>query len=234
MANLRTILFYVAGLVALIGLVLVMTQQMEADITPLPAATRPPPATLENDPLAAPIDCRPTPGSLAQSHFPNTPVTNDLAPPDLPGQRMVISGTVYASDCRTSLANAVVEVWHTDTTGEYDRTEPYTLRGLILTDAAGKYHFSSIKPGAYSGGDNMRRPAHIHYQVSYDQGRPFATQLFFAGDPHLSGMSVNPAVLTSLTKQTGAEGPVLVGTFDIILPVEPPAAIPNIINDEDL
>ncbi|MGH3050936.1 MAG: protocatechuate 3,4-dioxygenase subunit beta, partial [Gaiellaceae bacterium] len=58
--------------------------------------------------------------------------------------------------------------------------------GRCLTDADGRYRFTTVKPGAYPWGNhpNAWRPAHIHFSVF---GRMFTqrlvTQMYFPGDP---------------------------------------------------
>jgi protocatechuate 3,4-dioxygenase, beta subunit len=48
---------------------------------------------------------------------------------------------------------------------------------------AGRFGFKTIKPAAYPAGPNTMRPAHIHFQVSGQQGR-LVTQMYFEGDPY--------------------------------------------------
>ena len=58
--------------------------------------------------------------------------------------------------------------------------------GRAVTDAEGRYHFVTIKPGAYPWGNhhNAWRPQHIHFSL---YGRAFpqrlVTQMYFPGDP---------------------------------------------------
>ena len=55
-----------------------------------------------------------------------------------------------------------------------------------MTDAEGRYSFTTIKPGPYPWGNhaNAWRPAHIHFSLL---GRSFeqrlVTQMYFPGDP---------------------------------------------------
>lgn len=182
---------------------------------------------------AAQTGCQTTPGGRAYGYLPGAPLTTTLAPPDLPGQRLVISGTVYASDCITPLPNVLVEVWHTDSTGRYDRSEPFILRAQMYTNSNGRHEFTTTRPGHYQSGD-ITRPAHIHYRVSQQGSEPLATRLLFADDPHLTGISENSRLVTSLSERTKPGGPIFYGTFDLILPAVPPAPTPEILTDEDL
>jgi len=218
MENLKTTLFYLVGVAGLVVITVLLTGQIEADIRPLATAT--PPATATP---AQKADCNPTPGGLALGYLPGAPLTTTLAPPGTPGKQLIISGKVYASDCVTPLSNALVQVWHADAEGRYDRSEPYTLRGQMRTNAQGEYQFTTIKPGSYDTRTGVR-PAHIHFWVSFGESDPLATRLLFAGDPQLEAATdVTPELVTQLVPESRPAEPVWRGQFDIVLPVAPPA-----------
>jgi protocatechuate 3,4-dioxygenase beta subunit len=76
------------------------------------------------------------------------------------------------------VANAVVEVWHCDVTGNYSEYgqgvgQTY-LRGLQATDGSGAVTFSTIYPGWYAG-----RATHIHMEVFVNGTSVKTTQLAF-------------------------------------------------------
>ncbi|NEP83692.1 MAG: dioxygenase, partial [Okeania sp. SIO3B3] len=71
----------------------------------------------------------PTPRGITYGYRADAPFTTVLAPPKMPGTRLTITGTVFAADCETPLPNALVEVWHADTSGSYDFSEAWLLRG---------------------------------------------------------------------------------------------------------
>jgi len=112
------------------------------------------------------------------------------------GERIVLSGRVVDGDGRP-LPDTLIEIWQANAAGRYahatDR-HPAPLDpnfdggGRCLTDAEGRYRFTTIKPGAYPWGNhhNAWRPAHIHFSLF---GRAFAhrlvTQMYFPGDPLL-------------------------------------------------
>ena len=227
--RIKTVLFYLIVLTGLVIASVLFASPGEVKFSELPTFTPLPTAT-PTSALATPTGdaetgCVPTPGGPANGYLPDIPFSVELAPPDLKGERMVISGTVYAADCLTPLPGALVEVWQADAAGQYDRTAPYILRGKMRADANGRYEFSTIKPGPYQAGERTG-PAHIHYQITYQDHSPFATRLLFKGDPYLSAAMADSPLVIPLTKDKGPAGPILRGVFDLILPIAPPTPTP--------
>jgi protocatechuate 3,4-dioxygenase beta subunit len=125
------------------------------------------------------------------------PSDHDLTtqhPGDPIGQRIVVFGQVRDSDGR-AVPDTLVEVWQANASGRYAHARDnwpapldpnFTGGGRVLTDAAGNYSFTTIKPGAYPWGNhpNAWRPAHIHFSLF---GRAFTqrlvTQMYFPDDP---------------------------------------------------
>jgi catechol 1,2-dioxygenase len=183
-------------------------------------------------PTSTPPDCRPTSGGEAQGTMPassGVPSFVKLGPgPDItakeaaaeaPARRgtpLFISGTVYAADCRTPLAGALIEAWQTDARGLYGPDQGDSdprccyVQGTVKTDAGGRYEIQTIRPAHYRG-EGSPPPAHIHLNVRYgDAG--VLTEILFAGDPYLpAGESL--AEVIRLRK----DGSRLVGRFDIVL-----------------
>lgn len=110
------------------------------------------------------------------------------------GQRIIVHGRVLDSDGR-AVPNTLVEVWQANAAGRYRHTGdnwPAPLDphfdgvGRVLTDTAGNYSFTTVRPGAYPWGNhhNAWRPAHIHFSLL---GRAFTqrlvTQMYFPDDP---------------------------------------------------
>ena len=105
---------------------------------------------------------------------------------NLAGVPIMISGHVYEGlDNTNPVANAKIEIWHTDATGNYHpngngpstnyQPEDIALRGFVKTDAIGAYKFITIYPGEYTG-----RTRHIHIKVT-PTGKPtLTTQLILA------------------------------------------------------
>jgi protocatechuate 3,4-dioxygenase, beta subunit len=110
------------------------------------------------------------------------------------GQRIVVSGRVLDVDGRP-VPHTLVEVWQANAAGRYRHVvdnwpaplDPsFSGTGRTLTDAEGRYSFTTIKPGAYpwKNHSNAWRPAHIHFSLF---GRAFpqrlVTQMYFPDDP---------------------------------------------------
>lgn len=110
------------------------------------------------------------------------------------GERIIVHGRVLDENGR-GVPNTLIEVWQANASGRYRHRKDSYLGALdpnfggcgrVLTDAEGRYHFRTIKPGAYPWRNwvNNWRPAHIHFSVF---GTAFCqrliTQMYFEGDP---------------------------------------------------
>ena len=110
------------------------------------------------------------------------------------GQRILVQGQVRDSDGRP-VPHTLVEVWQANAAGRYRHLgdqwpaplDPgFSGVGRTVTDADGRYRFTTIRPGAYPWGNhhNAWRPAHIHFSLF---GRAFTqrlvTQMYFPDDP---------------------------------------------------
>ena len=109
----------------------------------------------------------------------------NIAGPHEPGQPIQVSGVIYREHDHKPAVGAVLFVFQTDASGRYNpEVSGYRgevnprLRGWMKTGSDGRYEFSSIKPGQYSG------PIHIHAHL-YAAGRPewFIREFLFADDP---------------------------------------------------
>jgi len=112
------------------------------------------------------------------------------------GQRIIVSGQVLDEDSRP-ITGALIEIWQANAGGRYHHAKDshaapldpcFTGAGRTITDANGRYQFTTIKPGAYPwrNHENGWRPAHIHFSLF---GPSFltrlVTQMYFPGDPLL-------------------------------------------------
>jgi len=114
---------------------------------------------------------------------------------DLPGEPIMISGFVYdGPGTSTPVSGAKIEIWHADTSGNYrpnsnGSATQYSaselgLRGYVLTDANGRYEFTSIYPGYYPG-----RTRHIHVRATAEGIGGVITQIIV---PPKSGDGTTP------------------------------------------
>lgn len=170
--------------------------------------------------------CAPTQADLEGPFYvPGAPSRIAIAPPEEPGDRLIVRGRVLGPDCATPLAGAVLDVWQADARGSYHGpAEQYRLRGRLQTDPGGRYEVFTIKPGAYRIGDRFR-PAHIHMIVTRRPYAPLTTQLYFEGDPYLAPNDACGAACKSddfgriigLRKEEKMGGEFWAGMFDIVL-----------------
>lgn len=113
------------------------------------------------------------------------------------GERIIVAGRLVDESGR-AVPNALIEVWQANAAGRYVHSQDqheapldpnFLGTGRALTDSAGRYRFTTIRPGAYPWRNhpNAWRPAHIHFSVF---GTAFiqrlVTQMYFPGDPLLA------------------------------------------------
>lgn len=108
-----------------------------------------------------------------------------LSKTEVPGEPMIISGTIYQSDGTTPVANAEVYVYQTDANGYYgpDGNSDPLINGTMTTDSQGRFQFQAVRPGAYPQGGV---PAHVHVHITAPGERKRITEFHFKGDPYLS------------------------------------------------
>ncbi len=161
------------------------------------------------------------------------PFRSRLVGPDEPGDRLVLTGTVLSSDCRTPLPGALIEIWQANNAGLYDTSKPgnfteatsFHLRGMLYTNENGQYEIETIVPGRYPVPPNLpgfekyaglMRPAHIHFRVIESLHIPLTAQLYFKGDPFIAKdpwAGNKPSLAIDLTQ----DGHLRRGVFDIAL-----------------
>lgn len=153
-----------------------------------------------------------------------------ISPIDEPGEKLVISGTVFHPDGMSPAEGVTVYVYHTNIEGKYPKRGDEKgngkyhgyLRGWMKTDSLGRYEFETIRPAPYHshGGE----PAHIHYTIQgEDYPEYWLNSLWFADDPrvteeHLKNEERNGGFsnVTSLVKDANG---VMRGERNIILEI---------------
>lgn len=127
------------------------------------------------------------------------------------GDAIVITGQVLrAADCTTPVEGAFIDIWHCDHSGEYDM-KGFKCRGVVRTDAKGKYRFETIYPPSYGS-----RPRHIHLKIRAQGFKELTTQIYFKGDPFIKNdfaSNAEDARVISLDET----GNTRIGTFPIYI-----------------
>jgi protocatechuate 3,4-dioxygenase beta subunit len=110
------------------------------------------------------------------------------------GERIIVKGQIR-DEAGRPVPHSLMEIWQTNAAGRYHHERDqhrapidpnFTGVGRCVSDAEGRYEFTTIKPGAYPWRNhpNAWRPAHIHLSLF---GPSFlsrlVTQLYFPGDP---------------------------------------------------
>jgi len=163
--------------------------------TDVPAAE----ATLPPTPACGDDDDDPTPEQTEGPFFtPNSPERISLLEEGMAGTRMVLTGTILATNCQP-VAGALVDFWHADDAGVYDNAG-YRLRGHQFADDQGHYTLETIMPGLYPG-----RTRHFHVKVQAPNQPILTTQLYFPGEAQNESDGIfSPELLMEV--QDAAEG----------------------------
>ena len=139
---------------------------------------------------------------------PNSPERASLLEAGMAGRRLVVTGTVVATDCRP-VRRALLDFWQADDAGAYDN-QGYRLRGHQFSDARGAWRLETIVPGLYTG-----RTRHIHVKVQAPDGPVLTTQLYFPGEPEnqRDGIFSSELLLADVRDAGGARR----GSFTFVL-----------------
>jgi protocatechuate 3,4-dioxygenase beta subunit len=167
--------------------------------------------------LAATPSCAdkgaPTPSQTAGPFYkPRSPLRVSLLEPGMGGTRIVLTGSVLATNCRP-IAGALLDFWQADDRGGYDNVG-FRLRGHQFADEQGRYRLETVVPGLYTG-----RTRHFHVRVQAPNQPALTTQLYFPGEPGNQGDFIfRPELVMAVRDETGAK----VGAFDFVLAVPAP------------
>jgi protocatechuate 3,4-dioxygenase beta subunit len=144
---------------------------------------------------------------------------------DRVGERLMVSGVVKDLDGEP-VAGATVETWQANAQGFYENQQPdlqpeFNLRGVFVTDAAGRFHYETVRPAGYGvpedgpvgqllgrAGLPLRRPAHIHFMISKDGFDTITTHIYRRGDPDLGSdalFGVKAELVADFHRLPGAE-----------------------------
>ena len=133
--------------------------------------------------------------------------------PDEPGTPLIASGRVLDGHGQP-LAGAELSIYHASNDGIYsgfdDNSQPrFNLRARQITDAEGRYSFTTITPVPYTNdaitgfaqaaaalGRTLYRPAHIHYEIHNhpDLLTAYRGETYFTGDPAIPHDFVGPKI----------------------------------------
>lgn len=163
--------------------------------------------------LAPTPDCghfpSPTPRQTAGPFFlRDSPERSDFSG-DGSGAAMFIGGFVVNTAC-APVTDAVVELWHADADGDYDR-RGYRFRGHVRTGQNGVYGFQTIRPGRYGS-----RTPHYHLKVFVEGQRVLTTQLYF---PDARANTRDGLYDPALLLKMGGAGDEASARFDLIVRV---------------
>jgi protocatechuate 3,4-dioxygenase beta subunit len=146
------------------------------------------PALVTTFVLGVALDARVDPVFLrhwndAQKQRPSTVTSSGrIAPAAEPGTPFIIHGEVLDVEGKPA-PGIEIFAYHTDNTGLYAKpgsNDPWRLKGWAVTDAQGRFEFTTIRPAAYPGRDI---PAHVHLSlITRCCGRQFA-EVMFDDDP---------------------------------------------------
>ncbi|GAA5148378.1 protocatechuate 3,4-dioxygenase subunit beta [Microbacterium pseudoresistens] len=141
------------------------------------------------------------------------------------GERMTVRGRLLDSWGRP-IPHQLIEIWQANAAGRYVHRRDqhpapldphFTGAGRAITNDAGEYFFTTIKPGPYPWKNHLNawRPAHIHFSVfgaSFTQR--LITQLYFPGDPLFA---LDP-IYNSIHRQEDRDRLVAVYDHDLSVP----------------
>jgi protocatechuate 3,4-dioxygenase beta subunit len=145
----------------------------------------------------------PTPADIEGPFYkPGAPARASLLEPAGKGEKLVLSGMVRAADCRP-LAGVKLDFWQADAGGAYDN-QGYRYRGVVTSDAQGRYQLETILPPPYMG-----RPRHIHVKLHRPGGKLLTTQLYFPGESR----GADPGLIVKLENRDGTR----IAGFDFVL-----------------
>lgn len=132
----------------------------------------------------------------------------------IPGQRLVLSGKVLNVATCKPVQGAVLDLWQSNSTGDYDY-KGYYLRGKIVTDKDGKYVLDTVYPTRIretTEEGNITRPSHVHVIVGVPGQPLITTQVYFEDQPKDSFLK-DSLIVKPVTAANGAK----IAHFDFVV-----------------
>ena len=126
------------------------------------------PAAAPAPEAAAPEAAAPAAAAAATAEGASRSADVQLAPPDEPGQKLVVTGVLIRAEDRTPIPGHRFRIYQADTTGDYRAKNPADERTArlgadVTTDTGGRFTVRTILPGVY--GTPPGDP-HLHLEVS--------------------------------------------------------------------
>jgi protocatechuate 3,4-dioxygenase alpha subunit len=117
---------------------------------------------------------------------------DNLAGAGVSGERVEISGRVLDGD-GNPVPDGIVEIWQANSQGKYahpddpqekEVEEGFSGYGRVPTDDAGRFRFTTIKPGRVPGPDGNLQAPHLEVSV-FTRGllRRLITRIYFPDEP---------------------------------------------------
>jgi hypothetical protein len=211
MEDSKILLLYLAGLAGLIAVSILLTGRIE----PLEIEPLPPTATLTVTQVKSTASLLEVEQKVCSSTTQQMTAGYIVDVAHLDRNRVVISGTVYASDAATPLPGVQLKARRTARQSQDDSRFPphYALQ---RTNEAGQYEFIIYKH------HELRQ---LDYEVSYQDVCLLVLHLVFIDDPAPgdgSPASSPTSALTSMNPEMKLSSVLLRGPLDIVLPVPPP------------
>lgn len=125
-----------------------------------------------------------TPDIAGPFYMGGAPLRDRLAGPEMTGEELLLTGTVYGPDGKTPVPFATIDVWQASHEGDYDFTEGFMLRGKVKSGPDGRYQLPTVMPGHYFD-DGRWRVKHIHFMATAPGFVDVISQIYFVGDKYL-------------------------------------------------
>jgi protocatechuate 3,4-dioxygenase alpha subunit len=115
-----------------------------------------------------------------------------VAGPGVSGERVEIAGRILDGDGHP-VPDGIVEIWQANSQGKYAHSddsqekpveEGFTGYGRVPTNDAGRFRFSTIKPGRVPGPDGKLQAPHLEVSI-FTRGllRRLITRIYFPDEP---------------------------------------------------